>query len=123
MKVKIDTREKFHVITILDSSLPANMTEEMEKLRSRLPDNNVKNIIINMKDIENLDKAAAEQLLAAQQSAYERRTSFVICALQPGPKQFLDKEELLDLLNHTPTESEAMDIVQMEEIERDLELE
>jgi len=28
--------------------------------------------------------------------------------------------ELLDFLNHTPTESEAWDIVQMEEIEREL---
>lgn len=121
MKVKIDTREKFHVITILESSLPANMTEEMKKLRSGLPDKNVKNVIINMKDIENLDKAAAEQLLAAQQQAYEGNSSFVICALQPQLKQFLDKEELLDLLNHTPTVSEAMDIVQMEEIERELE--
>jgi len=121
MKVKIDTREKFHVITILESSLPANMTEEMENLRSGLPDNNVKNVIINMKDIENLDKAAAEQLLAAQQRFYEQNASFVICALQAGPKQFLDKIGLLELLNHTPTESEAMDIVQMEEIERELE--
>ncbi len=121
MKVKIDTREKFHVITILESSLPANMTEEMEKLGSRLQDNNVKNVIINMKDIENLDKAAAEQLLAAQQGFYEQNASFVICAMRAEIKQFLDKADLLDLLNYTPTESEAMDIVQMEEIERELD--
>jgi hypothetical protein len=33
---------------------------------------------------------------------------------------FLEKEELLELMNATPTESEAWDIVQMEEIEREL---
>ena len=33
---------------------------------------------------------------------------------------FLDKTDLLELMNVTPTESEAGDIVQMEEIERDL---
>jgi hypothetical protein len=32
----------------------------------------------------------------------------------------LEKEELLELMNITPTESEAWDIVQMEEIEREL---
>jgi hypothetical protein len=32
----------------------------------------------------------------------------------------LDEKELLELMNVTPTESEAWDIVQMEEIERDL---
>jgi len=33
---------------------------------------------------------------------------------------FLDQKELLELMNATPTESEAYDIVQMEEIEREL---
>jgi hypothetical protein len=33
---------------------------------------------------------------------------------------FLDEKELLEIMNVTPTESEAYDIVQMEEIERDL---
>jgi hypothetical protein len=35
-------------------------------------------------------------------------------------EEFLDKIEVLDLLNYTPTETEAWDIVQMEEIEREL---
>ena len=32
---------------------------------------------------------------------------------------FLDTNDLLEILNITPTESEAWDIVQMEEIERE----
>jgi hypothetical protein len=44
----------------------------------------------------------------------------VICELQPPVEETLDKEELLEVLNSTPTESEAWDIVQMEEIEREL---
>ena len=31
MKVKIDTREKFHVITIHEPVLAANMTAELDK--------------------------------------------------------------------------------------------
>jgi len=34
-------------------------------------------------------------------------------------EDFLDKNELLELMNVTPTQSEAWDIVQMEEIERE----
>jgi len=40
--------------------------------------------------------------------------------MQPLVEETFDKEELLELLNCTPTESEAWDIVQMEEIEREL---
>jgi hypothetical protein len=43
-----------------------------------------------------------------------------MCNLQAGIKDKLEKNDLLDLMNVTPTESEAWDIVQMEEIEREL---
>ena len=46
--------------------------------------------------------------------------SFVICELQPQVKKTLEDLELDDVLNTAPTETEAWDIVQMEEIEREL---
>jgi anti-anti-sigma factor len=121
MKVKIDTREKFHVITIHESVIAANMTEKMEKILLPLLDDNVKNAIINMKDIKILESAAAEQLLRMQQQFYDARASFVVCELQHEVKKALDSQDILEELNHTPTESEAMDIVQMEEIEREFD--
>ncbi|RYY56413.1 MAG: anti-anti-sigma factor, partial [Chitinophagaceae bacterium] len=47
-------------------------------------------------------------------------SSFVICELSSEVEAFLDQLELLELMNVTPTETEAWDIVQMEEIEREL---
>ena len=44
----------------------------------------------------------------------------MICGLQPATEQFLDDKGVLEMLNVTPSESEAWDIVQMEEIEREL---
>jgi hypothetical protein len=43
----------------------------------------------------------------------------VICEIQKAVEEFLDQHELLEIMNVTPTESEAWDIVQMEEIERE----
>jgi anti-anti-sigma factor len=119
--VKIDTREKFHVITIQEPVLAANMTEKMDKVILQLLDDNVKNVIINMKDIKSLDSAAAQHLLSMQNTFYDNQASFVVCELQPEVKKTFDNEDLLDQLNYTPTESEAMDIVQMEEIEREFD--
>ena len=67
-----------------------------------------------------IDETAAESIARLQQSFYESNASFVICNLQPTVEESLDKLELLELLNITPKESEAWDIVQMEEIEREL---
>jgi anti-anti-sigma factor len=119
MLVKIDTREKFHVITIHEADLAANMTEQMDKVILTLLDDNVKNVVINMKDIKMVDSAAAQHLLMLHDRFYDSNASFVVCEFQPAVKQSLENSGLLARLNYTPTESEAMDMVQMEEIERE----
>lgn len=120
MKVKHDTKEKFHVITILESAVSANMTDGMEKAFSDATQNDVKNLIIDASEIKELDREVAEKLVSMQQISYENGHSFVICCLTPTVESFLDQEDLLEIMNVTPTLSEAMDIVQMEEIEREL---
>lgn len=120
MEVKIDTKEKFHVITLPGPSISATMTEELALCLLPFLQNDVKNLVLIFKDIENVDYAAGKKLVEMQQSFHEDSASFVICELQPTVKEFLDQNELLELLNVAPTESEAWDIVQMEEIEREL---
>lgn len=120
MEVKTDTKEKFHVIGVVAPHLSANMTAELCKELTAYLQNDVKNIILNLKEVESMDEEGAEGLVKTQQTFYENGASFVICELNPALESFLDTKNLLELMNVTPTESEAWDIVQMEEIEREL---
>lgn len=120
MQVKIDTKERFHVISILDAQLTANMTDEMEGSFLSYLQNDVKNIVLNLSAVEGMDLDAAEVLVKIQQRFYEQNASFVICCIQPALETWLDEQELLEVMSATPSESEAWDIVQMEEIEREL---
>jgi len=118
--VKTNTKEKFHVISVTAPALTAVMAAELSDLLLPYLQNDVKNIILNLKELQSLDEIAAERLVKLQQNFYEKNSSFVICELQKPVEEFLDNVNLLEVMNTTPTESEAMDIVQMEEIERDL---
>jgi anti-anti-sigma factor len=120
MQFKIDTSEKFHAIQIKEESLSANMTDELDVCLMPLLQQEVKNVVLNLQDIQNIDNAAGEHLVKLQQSFYEQSASFVIYALQKQVEKELDAADLLELLNVAPTESEAWDIVHMEEIEREL---
>lgn len=120
MIFKIDTKEKFHVITLTDPVLSANMTEDIRKRLTEVTENHVKHVILNFQAVEQIDAGIATLLAELQGQAMENQESFVICELRPAVKAALDEYEVLDLLNVTPTESEAWDIVQMEEVEREL---
>ncbi len=119
MQVKRDTTEKFHAITVAGPTLSATMTDELGDSLLPYLQNDVKNLVLILKDIESIDIAAAEKLVYIQQKFYESSASFVICELQKQVEDFLDQNELLEIMNVTPTQSEAWDIVQMEEIERE----
>ena len=118
--VKIDTKEKFTVVTPIMQELPANIAAELVKTCEERLQKDVKNVILNLQHLSFVEADSAEALYELQQKFYEQNQSFVICGLQQTVEKAFEKTELLELLNITPTESEAWDIVQMEEIEREL---
>ena len=119
MKVKIDTKEKMHVITIKEKKLAANMTEEVKEFFIKYLDNPISNLIVDFNEVEEMELEPAQTLALIQQRFYEENHSMVFCNLRKEVSDFLDENDLLEILNVTPTESEAWDIVQMEEIERE----
>ncbi len=119
MKVKISTNEKFHAITVLEPILAANMTAELHALCEPFLEKDVKNLLLNLKDIQTMDSAAASGVLGLRNLFYDNRASFVLCELQPLVKKYFSENEQFELLQIAPTQSEASDIIFMEEIERE----
>ncbi len=67
MKVKIDTKEKFNVLDIEETNLSANMTEELnQKLLSYLK-KEIKNVVLKMGQVNDVDESVARSLANIQQ--------------------------------------------------------
>ncbi len=121
MKVKIDTKEKFHVITVMESTLTDNIAAEISEIAQKFLTEQIKNVVLSLTNTDTIDsEEAARSLVLLQHLFYDNNASFVICNIQPNSEEMLEKLELLEVMNVTPSESEAWDIVQMEEIEREL---
>jgi anti-anti-sigma factor len=119
MNFKIDTKERMHVITVEQPDLAANMTEELEKELTFYLSAPIKNLVINLENVKQIDESIARTLVNIQQDFYDANNSLVFCKLRPEVENYLESIELLEIMNVTPTVSEASDIVQMEEIERE----
>ena len=123
MNVKIDTKEIFHVISIMESELTANMSATLLALIAKKQEEETKSVILNFEKVQQMEKDFTPVLTNLNENLYAESKSFVICNLSENVKQNLSNWGILETINHTPTESEAWDIVQMEEIERELGME
>jgi anti-anti-sigma regulatory factor len=119
MQYKTSTKEKFTVITVTEAILTANMTAEIEKLNEFVLQA-IPHVVLDLSEVKEIVPEMCHKIAAVQQAFYEKDCSFVVCNIQPSAEAIFEQEELMEVMNITPTESEAWDIVQMEEIEREL---
>jgi len=120
MHYKIDTKEKFAVLSLLDPCLSSNLVPELNDLIKNLGLTSPKNLVLNLAAVKDWDLSIMALLAKHQEVFYDNNTSFVLCCLSDDLQNALDMTEFGEMMNLTPTESEAWDIVQMEEIEREL---
>ena len=113
--VKSDTKEKFTVVKPLFNSFSANLSEELCAYLKTFLKLEMSNVILTLSDISEMTNEDAQKIIAVQNEFYESQSSFIICEV---PHLFVPL--FMESKNLTPTESEAWDIVQMEEIEREL---
>ena len=120
MQYKTELKEKFTVLTILENSLSSNLVPELAQIIAKIGAKSPKNLVLNLGQVDRWEVPVIAQLADGQATFYENNTSFVICCLSDSLQDTLDLTEYAEIMNMTATESEAWDIVQMEEIEREL---
>ena len=120
MNVKIDTKDKFTEITVNEEILTANMAEAFSNLLLTFLDKEIPHVIVSAENIKQMEEEFINTLSNIKERFIEADASMVLCNLQPEVYKNLNDLDLVDFFNVTPTLSEAWDIVQMEEIEREL---
>ena len=120
MELKIDTKEKYQLLTPAGASITAIIAAEIVTICNKCLESPLKNMVLNLENVIDIDPHACEILTDLQQAFYDKSASFVMCCLNAKLEDAFDELGLLEVLNLTPTLSEASDIVMMEEIEREL---
>ena len=79
-----------------------------------------KNIIIDLEDTRYCDSSGLTAILVANRLCKNAGGSFILCSLQRSVSKLISISQLDTILSITPTLQEAVDLVAMETIEKDL---
>jgi len=120
MNFKIDTKENYSILTPegyqFDAALAADLRQKWEMLTEK----GHFNLIIDLVDCHQANEQELENWLSLHQDIYEKEQSLILTHLPGSLLSVLKQHELDESLNITPTLVEAIDMVNMEILERDL---
>src|SRR5947208_501290 len=98
MNFKIDTREKFTVITPLSDFFSDNLTAEFLSITNGFEQNKI-NLVINFKNVVLINEQVIEQIAALQHEFYKKNISFVLCELTQPVLSVINQHDFDKVLN------------------------
>jgi anti-anti-sigma regulatory factor len=119
MKFKIDTKEKIVVFCPEEAALDANLSDDFLRTVTALPELKGRNLILDLALVQKTDAAGIEAILTVYRCVYDNKFSCAITGLNSALTTGL-RAAGGDMLNLAPTLAEAIDLVMMEELEREL---
>ena len=119
-KFKIEEGEQYVVVHTLVDKFDSLTSPDIKSELVFLIKSGKKNIIVNLAETRYVDSSGLSALLTGNRMCKEAKGSFVLCSLQPNVEKLVQISQLTNVFEITPTLNEAIDIVMMEEIEREI---
>ena len=120
MNFEIEKKDNYAVVKVkvekLDSQISPSLKSELVVLNA----DEFTNIIIDLTDTRYCDSSGLSAILVANRLCKNSGGSFVLCGLQRSVSKLISISQLDTILNITPTLEEAIDLLALESIEKDL---
>lgn len=120
MEFKIDTKPTYIVITPVYNHLDANLAAALRQKCNELTENGSENYIVDLHNCLDADARSFHLLTELHEDCYSNNCSLVFTNIRDVVMQDLKKDETDSAINIAPSMQEAIDIVSMEILERDL---
>jgi anti-sigma B factor antagonist len=121
MNFSIETKDKYTLVTVVAEKLGGVISPELKAKFVELNGQGVKNIVLNMSKARYCDSSGLSAILVGNRLCKNSHGSFVMCELTDMVTKLVTISQLHSVLNIAPTEQEAVDLLLMEEVGRDLE--
>ena len=120
MDFKIDTKDTFSVITPLTGGINANLAVELAAKIEELRQNGSKNYIVDLGQVNVMGNETLQGLVELHEACYGNEESLVFTGVSANVMRLLKADETDLLLNIAPKMAEAIDIISMEILEREM---
>lgn len=123
MKFSIDKHEKYVLIKLNESKLNSIISPQLKSEFILTNTEGLRNVILDLSTVKYSDSSGLSSLLVGHRLCKNSEGSFIITGLNSNITRLITISQLENVLSIVPTVEEAIDLIFMEEIERELKKE
>jgi anti-sigma B factor antagonist len=121
MKFEVDNgKDKVVIIRTKVEKLDAIHAPELKSEIVMQSKSGNRNLVLDLSETRYIDSSGLSAVLVANRLCRDMNGTFVVCGLQDAVRKLIAISQLESVLKITPTQNEAVDLVYMEEVEREL---
>jgi anti-sigma B factor antagonist len=121
MKHLIDRQEKYTLVSVEEDKLDAAVAPDLKSVFVAQGAEGVGSFIVDLHLVRYIDSSGLSALLTANRICNEKQGTLVIVAPTEHVMKLIKISQLDKVLNILPTVEEAIDLVFMNDLERDLQ--
>ncbi|MDB4999879.1 MAG: anti-anti-sigma factor [Mucilaginibacter sp.] len=123
MKFSVDKHEKYILVKLNESKLNSLITPQLKSELILINTEGQRNIILDLSLIKFADSSGLSSLLVGHRICKNADGLFILCGLNDAVARLITISQLDNVLSIVPTCEEAIDLIFMEEIEKELKKE
>lgn len=123
MKFTIDKHEKYILVKLNESKLNSLVTPQLKSELILMNTEGQRNIILDLCQVKFADSSGLSSLLVGHRLCKNSGGSFILACLSDAVARLVTISQLDNVLSIVPTTEEAIDLIFMEEIEKELKRE
>lgn len=120
MNFTIENKNNYSLFKLCTPIFDESVVDDLKKVVNFEENNSVNNMIIDLSAADNMKGNISASLIALHKDMYDANASLVFTNFKEDVWQVMKQNQLHLILNTTPTMQEAIDIISMEVLERDL---
>ena len=123
MKFSVDKHEKYVLVKLNESKLNSLITPQLKSELILINTEGQRNIILDLSQVKFADSSGLSSLLVGHRLCKNATGSFILTGLNDAVSRLITISQLDNVLAIAPTTGEAIDLIFMEEIEKELKKE
>jgi anti-sigma B factor antagonist len=120
MKFSVDKHEKYVLVKLNESKLNSSITPQLKSELILMNTEGQRNIVLDLSAVKFADSSGLSSLLVGHRLCKNADGVFILVGLNTSVARLITISQLDNVLNVVNTPDEAIDLIFMEEIEKDL---